>query len=128
MSIAAVAGMVTVSPRAAAWMTARDLAEALNAGGALPPRVSVVDERIGSLVFYLDPALRAQASRARLDESSLAEAIARARVDPADAVIAVRDPALPRFTRLFPAPPPPDARAGTFSIFRVGTVRRALER
>jgi 4-amino-4-deoxy-L-arabinose transferase-like glycosyltransferase len=128
MSIAALAGMMTVAPRAADWMTARDLASVLNASGRLPPRVSVVDERIGSLVFYLDPPLRAEASRERLDEASFVEAIARTRVDPADAVIVVRNTALSRFTRLFAAPPPPDARAGTFSIFRTGTIRQALER
>ena len=126
-SIAALAGMVTVSPRAAAWMTARDLAAALNVEGALPPRVSVVDERIGSLVFYLDPALRAEATRERLDEASLTEAVARARLDAPDAVIAVRNTQLPRFNRLFGAPPLPDARAGTFTLFRAETLRRALE-
>jgi 4-amino-4-deoxy-L-arabinose transferase-like glycosyltransferase len=126
MSIAALAGMVTVSPRAAAWMTGRDLAAALNVEGALPPRVSVVDERIGSLVFYLDPPLRAEATRERLDEASLAEAIARARLDAPDAVIAVRNTMLPRFNRLFDAAPRPDARAGTFTLFRAETLRRAL--
>lgn len=126
MSIAALAGMVTVSPRAAEWMTARSLAAALNAEGSLPPRVTVVDERIGSLVFYLDPPLRAEATRERLDEASLAEAIARVRVDPPEAAIAVRDTGLARFNRLFPSPPAPDVRAGTFTLFRAGTLQRAL--
>jgi 4-amino-4-deoxy-L-arabinose transferase-like glycosyltransferase len=127
MSICALAGMMVASNRAAMWMTSRDLAAALNAGGALPPRISVLDERIGSLVFYLDPALRAHATRDRLEPASYSEAIARVRVDPADAVLAVRSTQLPRFNRLFAAPPRPDIRAGTFVVFRAGTLRRALE-
>ena len=128
MSIASLFAMVTVSPKAAEWMSARDLAAALNDGRALPPRVSVVDERIGSLVFYLDPPLRADASRERLDEASFAETVARVRTDPAGAVVAVRNTLLPRFNRLFSAPPPAGTRAGTFTIFRAGTLKQALER
>jgi 4-amino-4-deoxy-L-arabinose transferase-like glycosyltransferase len=47
----ALCGLMIVAPRAAEWMTARDLAAALNRSGTLPPRVSVLDERMGSLVF-----------------------------------------------------------------------------
>jgi 4-amino-4-deoxy-L-arabinose transferase-like glycosyltransferase len=127
-SICSVIAMMAVLPHAAAWMTARDLARTLNAGGALPSRVSVLDERIGSLVFYFDPALRAEASRDRLDESSFSEAIARARHDPDDAVLAVRNHYLVRFNRLFPQPPVADAHAGTFTIFRALTLRETLQK
>jgi 4-amino-4-deoxy-L-arabinose transferase-like glycosyltransferase len=126
-SVLAIVGLMPVTPRAAAWMTARDLATALNAGGALPSRVSVLDERIGSLVFYLDPALRAQATKERINEASFSEAIAWVRVDPPDAVLAVRNGQLARFNRLFTVPPTPDARAGTFTIYRAGALRDALK-
>lgn len=126
-SVYTLLGMMAVLPRAASWMTARDLAATLNSGGTLPPRVSVLDERIGSLVFYLDPALRAEATVERLDEASFAEAIARARVDPDAAVIAVRNNQLAQFMRLFARLPAPDARAGTFTIFRAATLREALQ-
>jgi len=126
-SVYTLLGMMAVLPPAASWMTARDLAATLNTGGTLPSRVSVLDERIGSLVFYLDPALRAEATAERLDEASFAEAIARARVDPDDAVIAVRNNQLAQFMRLFARPPAPDARAGTFTIFRAATLREALQ-
>lgn len=125
-SVYTLIGMMAVLPRAASWMTSRDLAETLNTGGVLPPRVSVLDERIGSLVFYLDPALRAQATADRLDEATFAEAFGRVRVDPDDAVLAVRNSQLAQFNRLFATPPPPDARAGTFTIFRAITLRTAL--
>jgi 4-amino-4-deoxy-L-arabinose transferase-like glycosyltransferase len=126
-SVLAIVGLMAVTPRAAAWMTARDLAAALNAGGALPSRVSVLDERIGSLVFYLDPTLRAQATNERINEASFSEAIAWMRVDPPDAVLAVRNGQLARFNRLFAVPPTPDARAGTFTIYRAGALRDALK-
>ena len=127
-AISSVLAMMVLLPHAAAWMTGRDLARALNASDALPPRVSVLDERIGSLVFYLDPALRAAATRERLDESSFSEAIARARHDPDEAVLAVRNTQLDHFNRLFPQPPTPDARAGTFTLFRARTLRDTLAR
>jgi 4-amino-4-deoxy-L-arabinose transferase-like glycosyltransferase len=126
-AIASLVGIMAVVPRAAAWMSARDLAGALNARASLPPRVAVLDERIGSLVFYLAPALRAQASRERVTEASFTEAIVRARVDPDDAIVAVRNSQLPRFYRLFPQPPAPGIRAGTFTIFTTLTLRETLQ-
>jgi hypothetical protein len=50
----------------------------------------------------------------------------RIRTDPPDAVTAVRNSQLPRFNRLFPSPPIPDALAGTYSLFRADTLRTAL--
>jgi len=50
--------LTTVLPAAARQTTARDLAAYFNATGRVPAEVVVLDERIGSLVFYLDPALR----------------------------------------------------------------------
>jgi hypothetical protein len=107
-------------------MTGRDVAAALNASGTLPSHVSVLDERIGSLVFYLSPALRAAATPERIDEATFAQAVSRIRLAPEDAVIAVRDDQIERFSRLFPAPPPAETHAGTFTIFRAGALRAAL--
>jgi 4-amino-4-deoxy-L-arabinose transferase-like glycosyltransferase len=126
MTLYTIVGLMIVAPRAAAWMTGRDLAAALNTARSLPPRVSVVDERIGSLIFYLDPALRGQATPDRVDAASFSEAMTRIRTDPPDAVTAVRNSQLPRFNRLFSSPPAPDALAGTFSLFRADTLRMAL--
>jgi 4-amino-4-deoxy-L-arabinose transferase-like glycosyltransferase len=125
-ALASLAAVMTVLPIAGSWMTARDLARTLNDSGRLPPRVSVLDERIGSLVFYLSPALRAEATANRLDEASYSEAVLRVRVDPEDALLAVRNDQLERFTRLFSHPPAPDGHAGTFTLFRAGRLREAL--
>ena len=118
---------MVIAPRVARWMTARDLAAALNQSGRLPSRVAVLDERIGSLIFYLTPSLRAEATPARVTTTTRSAAIERLRVDPPDAVLAVRDDELPRFQRLFPAPPVADVRAGTFTVYRVDRLRAALE-
>ena len=127
LSAVALCGLMYVAPLAGRWMSARDLAAVLNTGSALPPHVSVLDERIGSVVFYLAPPLRAAASPDRIDQATIAETVSRIRVEPADAVLAVRDDQMPRFNRLFVSPPAPAARAGTFNVFRIGTLREALQ-
>jgi hypothetical protein len=107
-------------------MTARDVAIALNASRTLPPTVSVVEERIGSLVFYLSPDLRAQATADRLKTMNRSTAIEQLRQESAESVVAVRDDELPRFQQLFQRPPEPMMRAGTFTIFRVGALVSSL--
>jgi 4-amino-4-deoxy-L-arabinose transferase-like glycosyltransferase len=51
--------MAVVVPPVAAEHSARELAEHFNQLGGLPDRLFVIDEPVGSLVFYLDPKLRA---------------------------------------------------------------------
>ncbi len=51
--------MATVVPTVAEGFSARDLAAYFNRLGVLPPRLLVAEGRVGSLVFYLDPRLRA---------------------------------------------------------------------
>jgi 4-amino-4-deoxy-L-arabinose transferase-like glycosyltransferase len=128
LPVMALLALLIVSPLAASWMTARDLARALNGGGTLPSHVSVLDERIGSLVFYLSPPLRAAAAPDRFDEASLAEAVSRIRNEPDDAVLAVRQNRVERFNRLFATPPAAEIYAGTFAVYRVGRLREALQR
>lgn len=119
--------MVFVAPRMAAWMTSRDLARVLNESGRLPPRVLIVGERVGSLVFYLAGPLRAAADPDRITNIPMAEDVLEAMsVESPDTVLAVRDDRLERFIRFFPVAPIADARAGTFTVYRVEQVRAAL--
>ncbi|MBN2580459.1 MAG: glycosyltransferase family 39 protein [Pirellulales bacterium] len=53
-----VVAITFVLPPIAAQLTARDLAAHFNAQMALPRRLLIAEERLGSLVFYLDPTLR----------------------------------------------------------------------
>jgi 4-amino-4-deoxy-L-arabinose transferase-like glycosyltransferase len=80
--------MTFVGPPAARMHSACDLAEYLNHHDNVPSRVLVVEERIGSLVFYLDPELRA-ALRAEQLEPIRGREIANLAVHEPDALIAV---------------------------------------
>lgn len=51
--------MTLILPRLAETYSARDLAVHFNRAGQFPSRLLVAEERIGSLVFYLNPRLRA---------------------------------------------------------------------
>lgn len=58
--------MVGLMPVVATGESARELARHFNRQGALPPHTVLLDERIGSLVFYLDPPLRQGLTAERL--------------------------------------------------------------
>lgn len=60
------AAMIFIVPTAAGNYTARDLARYFNQRQELPPRLFIVEERIGSLVFYLDPPLRVGLTESRI--------------------------------------------------------------
>jgi 4-amino-4-deoxy-L-arabinose transferase-like glycosyltransferase len=68
LSVAAqfVVVMMLVMPPVAENYSARQLAQYFNRQQKLPPRLLMVEERIGSLVFYLDPRLRAGLKRGQL--------------------------------------------------------------
>jgi 4-amino-4-deoxy-L-arabinose transferase-like glycosyltransferase len=53
-----VAALTLIVPIVAENLTARGLAAYFNHAGRIPVRLLVAEERLGSLVFYLDPALR----------------------------------------------------------------------
>lgn len=59
-----------VRPQVAAQLTARGLAEHLNATRTLPARLYIVDEGIGSFLFYLQPGLRAGLTPDRVNRVS----------------------------------------------------------
>ncbi len=63
--------MTLVLPPVAERFSARDLAEYFNHARKLPSRLFVVEERIGSLVFYLKPELSAGLTAERVKRLSL---------------------------------------------------------
>ena len=52
--------MVFVFPQVAATLSAPELAKHINRLPELPARLLVAQERVGSVIFYLDPKLRAK--------------------------------------------------------------------
>jgi 4-amino-4-deoxy-L-arabinose transferase-like glycosyltransferase len=117
--------LLAALPQAARWMTAKDLARILNSRAALPPRVLVLDERIGSVVFYLSPKLRAEATPDRFADTTLADLFHQIDREPADTLFAVRADQLPRLEKLFSRPVTPDARSGVYSVFTIATLRQS---
>ena len=65
--------MTVVMPHLADEISARDLADYFNRRGQLPPQVLLAEERIGSLVFYLDGPLRASLRGGQLQSVALDE-------------------------------------------------------
>ena len=61
-----IVALAVVVPPVADVTTARDLADAINRSGRFPSELWMVDQRSGSLVFYLDPALRRGLTAARV--------------------------------------------------------------
>jgi hypothetical protein len=68
LAVQFVAVMAMVLPPVAETFSARDLARHFNRLGHLPSRLLVVEGRLGSLVFYLTPRLRAGLTTERLQQ------------------------------------------------------------
>ena len=125
MAFVAIAPVLMLDlPQAARWMSARDLAAILNQRASLPPRVFVLDERIGSVIFYLSPPLRAQTTADRFGDTTLAGVFTRLGVESGDALLAVRADQLPRVQKLVRGPLTPDAQSGIYSVFSLARLRR----
>jgi 4-amino-4-deoxy-L-arabinose transferase-like glycosyltransferase len=131
--ITAVAAMAFVSltpvlllalPQTARWMSAKDLAAILNRRASLPPHVLVLDERSGSVIFYLSPRLRAEAAQGRFENVTLADVLGRLTTASGDELLAVRADQLARVRKRFGAPLAPDAQSGVYSVFSLARLRR----
>ncbi|MBN1394035.1 MAG: glycosyltransferase family 39 protein [Pirellulales bacterium] len=116
--------MWLVLPQVADRFSARDLAEHFNREGAFPQHLFVVEERIGSVVFYLDPQIRSGLTPDRLQRLSFEEP---PQLAPADAV------AFPlwRFDRKasgldFDFHDEPCETAGRYRLYRITEPRPAV--
>jgi len=63
-----------IAPHLSVDFNARDLAAYFNGRGSIPEEVVIVEDRVGSVIFYLDPALRAQLRRGQV-RGARAEAV-----------------------------------------------------
>jgi 4-amino-4-deoxy-L-arabinose transferase-like glycosyltransferase len=59
--------MAVAAPALADHFSSRSLARHFNQGKTLPPAIWIGDERLGSIVFYLDPALRRDLTPERIE-------------------------------------------------------------
>jgi len=118
--------MAGLFPTVARDISARDLARALNGRGVLPPKVWVVDERIGSVVFYLEPALRRGLEPGRFENVGYGAVLARLAAAPADILVAVATRDADRLVRGVLGGAVPYETAGRYRLYRVGDLRQHL--
>lgn len=119
--------MTLVMPRVADRASAQCLAEYFNQQDQLPNRILVADERIGSLVFYLTPALRAGLNNDRLQHLHMPTA--RSLPKPlAGAVMVLADQKLHRVIPYLDLSGIPCQRVGRYRIYEAADIDARLRR
>lgn len=108
--------MTVIVPYVARVNTARDLASHFNTLGELPQKLLLVDDRIGSLVFYLTPELRRQLRPEQI-EVAMATEVLRAPISQAGTVVAVAERRLQRLNPKVSLRGAPFERAGQYRIY-----------
>lgn len=108
--------MTMVVPPVAATTSARELACHFNRLGRVPSRVLIVEERLGSLVFYLEPELRAGLEEGQLEVVRLKD---RGGLPPSapGAVVALPEREIHRAGRYFDPHGVPYRRVGRYRIY-----------
>jgi hypothetical protein len=120
--------MTMAVPPVAAAASARELAQHFNRLGRVPPRILIAEARLGSLLFYLEPELRAGLQEDQLEEVQLrdwgglpgrwgvsADAIPTAPIP--GAVVALPERRVYRALRYFDLDGVPYERAGSYRIY-----------
>jgi 4-amino-4-deoxy-L-arabinose transferase len=107
--------LLGVLPTVAHTMTAKDLAAALNRRPAFPPALWIVRDRLGSVVFYLEPRLRAGLTPDRLRLITPRDVrIMRA---PRGTLVAIDDDTLGRMSSFVVLEGVPYERAGQYRLY-----------
>lgn len=114
--------MAFIAPPAATANSAIDLARYLNHLGELPSRIVIVEDRVGSLVFYLDPELRADLQKTRI-EAVRAWQMPGLRVYEPDAVIAMAEHRSAWTRRYIDLTAAEGQRAGRYRIYNPSELR-----
>jgi hypothetical protein len=115
---------LVVRPFVADRLTARNLAARFNAAGALPPKVWVVDEGIGSLVFYLRQDLRRTLGSRQIEHVSRFSLLDRQ--SPPGAVMAVASDRIAGVSKVLDLGAVPRPDEGEFLVLPLTAVRPSL--
>jgi 4-amino-4-deoxy-L-arabinose transferase len=107
--------IVFVMPAVADRMTARGLSRYLNGIGSFPSELWIVRQRLGSVVFYLEPALRQQVTAARLRQVQPREL--RQFTAPRGTLVAVADEDVSRVARVVPLSGVPYDWLGRYRVY-----------
>ena len=98
------------------------MAEHFNRLGRIPPRLLVAEERIGSLVFYLDPRLRAGLKEEQLVQYLSADPPTQLR--PGD-VVAVQERNLSKAAEYLDLGDDPYESVGPYRLYRIAKPQAA---
>ena len=104
-------------------MSARPLARFLNERGPMPSQAWVVEERLGSVVFYLDADHRRDLTPARIDSMELGRLLGQLSVAPDDLVVVLAEHDVPRFARGIDLTGVPFESAGRHRLYTAGALR-----
>lgn len=118
--------MAVLVPQIAPVTSAVDLARHFNQVGALPPQLLIAEERIGSFVFYLDPALRAELRSDRLDNCRLRD-LAWHPVTTPGTLLAVPERSLHRGRKLLRLEEAKFTQAGRYRIYQAADAKPTEE-
>jgi 4-amino-4-deoxy-L-arabinose transferase-like glycosyltransferase len=128
-TLAAVAGALLVAygtlfPAVARALSARDLAMHFNNERTLPPRLWIVDERVGSVLFYLVPELRRQVTPDRVEGVALGQALIQGSGIPGT-VVAIPGRTATRLRDRVDLERVPSVAAGKYVLFDAAQLRLA---
>jgi 4-amino-4-deoxy-L-arabinose transferase-like glycosyltransferase len=116
-----VAAGLTIRPMVAVQLSARGLSAHVNREAALPPRLYIVDEGVGSFLFYLRPELRRGLTPdrvQRVSRFSLADA-----ADPGGAMVAIANDRVDGVRELYDLPLRGSGMVGGFQVLPLTELR-----
>ena len=111
-------------PQIAAGLSGRDLAAYFNRARELPSRVLVAQERIGSVVFYLDRDLRSQLQPGQMANLNIEDALPSPALG-TDEWIVIPERDLQTALKVYDLSALPYERAGRFRLYRRSDVELA---
>lgn len=123
-TVSLLAATLTVRPLVATQLTARQLSETMNAAGRLPRQLLIVDEGVGSFLFYLRPELRRGLTPDRVQRVSRFSLLDRPPAD--DRHVAIAVDRLPGVRELYDLPAGGDGPIGTFHLVPWSAVHRRV--
>lgn len=118
-------GLLAVLPAASRAFTARELAVVLARQG-MPERLWVFDERVGSLVFYLDPAARQGLAPGRIENIG-PDVLLAMRQPPPGTLVAIPAEHLRRLEARVDLSTAPFTPAGSHRLYTTDAVHAALQ-
>jgi hypothetical protein len=117
--------MTIAAPAVGAKFSERDLAAHFNAQGQVPPHVLLVEERVASIAFYLDPKLRAELRPRQLEAFRLAQLEELPAAEPGT-VVAVPERRLEQTARYVNLAGVPFQAVGQYRLYEAGPLTRAV--